>query len=520
MKAVHDLKGTILQHAISMWRRRWHAIGVAWLVCVVGWTAVAYMPNIYEAKTRVYVDTDSMLRPLLRGLAVDTNMLNEVDLMQRTLLSRPNLQKVARLADLDLNAKTVAEQESVVAELERRVKIARQAQNLFLITYNGAKPETAKAVVQSLLTVFVESNLGESRKDIASARTFIDDQITDYKTQLEAAERQVAEFKSRHIGGLPGESVARLEQSLELSMAERSRTIGDLNEAKRRRDEFQRQMATVPQFVDVVGARGNAELEGDATLRAASLEQKLRVLRMRYTESHPDVTETKRLLDLAQAEAAQTSGVEGGGTRSKVVGRNTNPVFDRMRAQMGEEEAKIAQLETRLERNNTEVTRWEDRVKAIPTVGAELARLTRDYDVIKRNYEEMISRRESAKLGQKLEAQSKTLQFRIVDPPDVPVAPAGPNRVLFVSVIFAVGLAAGLFFAFFMGQIDNSIVHLAQLRTVANLPVLGSISTMITEAERWRRKVEATTYSVVCIALVGAFVGLLTVEMLLSRGGA
>src|SRR3990172_3379635 len=244
---------------------------------------------------------------------------------------------------------------------------------------------------------------------------------------------------------------------------------------------------------------------------------------MRYTESHPDVQETKRLLELARAELAQTSGVGGGaGTagRNKIVGRNPNPVYDRMRAQAGEEEAKIAALESRLERNNTEVIRWEDRVKSIPTVGAELARLTRDYDVIKRNYEELISRREAAKLGQKLEAQSKTLQFRIVDPPDVPTVPSGPNRVLFVSVIFAVGLAAGLFFAFFMGQIDNSIVHLAQLRAVANLPVLGSISTMITEAERWRRKVEATTYSVVCVALVGAFVGLLAVEFLLSRGGA
>jgi polysaccharide chain length determinant protein (PEP-CTERM system associated) len=248
----------------------------------------------------------------------------------------------------------------------------------------------------------------------------------------------------------------------------------------------------------------------------------LRVLRMRYTESHPDVQDTKRLLELAQAEAAQTSGVEGGpgAGRTKIVGRNANPVHERLRAQIGEEDAKIAALETRLERNNTEVTRWEDRVKSIPTVGAELARLTRDYDVIKRNYEELIARRESAKLGQKLEAQSKTLQFRIVDPPDVPIIPSGPNRVLFVSVIFAVGLAAGLFFAFFMGQIDNSIVHLAQLRAVANLPVLGSISTMITDAERWRRKVEATTYGVVCIALVGAFAGLLTIELLLNRGGA
>jgi uncharacterized protein involved in exopolysaccharide biosynthesis len=137
------VKMMIWDYASAMWRRRWFAAGVAWLVCVGGWAYVAMMPNTYQAKTRIYVDADSMLRPLLRGIAVDTNVLNEVDIMTRTLLSRPNLQKVARVADLDLGARNVGEQEQIITDLQRKLKIGSQARSLFELSYES-HPDAAR----------------------------------------------------------------------------------------------------------------------------------------------------------------------------------------------------------------------------------------------------------------------------------------------------------------------------------------------------------------------------------------
>src|SRR5579863_7158778 len=109
-----SVKTLIVAHARALWRRRWYAVLVAWLVCLAGWSFVMRLPSEYEAKARVFVDTDSMLRPLLSGIAIDSNLLSQVDLMQRTLLSTPNLQKVSHAADLDLGAQTPSESQGVV----------------------------------------------------------------------------------------------------------------------------------------------------------------------------------------------------------------------------------------------------------------------------------------------------------------------------------------------------------------------------------------------------------------------
>src|SRR5665213_4446435 len=88
----------VLFYLHGIWRRKWIAAAICWIVCIVGWPAVFRIPNVYESQARVYVDVDSLLTPLLRGLAVESNPLQQLDYMQRTLLSRPNMEQVIHLA--------------------------------------------------------------------------------------------------------------------------------------------------------------------------------------------------------------------------------------------------------------------------------------------------------------------------------------------------------------------------------------------------------------------------------------
>lgn len=529
-----DLKGMILHHVAAMWRRRWYAIVIAWAVCTGGWVYVAFLPDQYDAKARVYVDTDTMLRPLLRGLAIDSNLMNEVDLMQRTLLSRPNLTRVARMADLDLAAKSPLEQETVVTDLERRIRIGSQGRNLFSITYQGTNPDVAKKVVQSLLNIFVESNLGASRKDMVQARSFLDDQIRDYERQLDQAEQRVAKFKADNLGVLGGDAghAAKLEQARN----ERERTSGELAETRRKRDELKRQLAAVPQYIEVVNADSGGPpigfgFGGPATGRASDtrekildLEGKVKALMLRYTERHPDVIEAKRLLEILKAEVEEEQKKQeenpsssGDSPVRTVTTTQSNPVYERLKLQLIEEEARIASLEGRLERNEADVRRWEEASKSVPAVAAELGRLTRDYDVIRRNYNELTSRREAAKIGQEIETQTKNIQFRLIDPPEVPQKPTGPNRPLFLSIVLVFGLGAGLAFAFLLGQLDSSIRNVEQLRAAMKLPVLGSISAIRSAWDRRRRLLAGLAYGTICLALGGAYLGLLTIEMYLRH---
>jgi polysaccharide chain length determinant protein (PEP-CTERM system associated) len=535
------VKMMIWDYASAMWRRRWFAAGVAWLVCVGGWAYVAMMPNTYQAKTRIYVDADSMLRPLLRGIAVDTNVLNEVDIMTRTLLSRPNLQKVARVADLDLGARNVGEQEQIITDLQRKLKIGSQARSLFELSYEGTQPQQAKKVIQTLLDIFVESNLGNARKDIVAAQSFINEQIREYEKQLEQAERRLADFKAQNLGFLPGDN--NYSARLEGSRNEMAKTQGELAEARKSRAELTRQLAEVPKTIETLVASTGPDLGGgpigggpaiagglggDSVLRVSELEPKLKTLRLRYTDRHPDVIETKRLLELAKQEEEERAVNEeerlakeaAGGPAAQSAGVKTtasNPVYEQLKLQQVQYDTQIATLESRFERNQGDVKRWEQLARSVPGVAAEMSRLDRDYNVIKRNYDELLSRREAARIGQDLETQTKSVQFRLVDPPEVGSKPTGPNRPLFVSVVFIIGLGAGCVFAFFISQLDTSMRHVEQLRSAFKLPILGGVS-MIQSAWATRRKrIEMASFGLACLSLIGAYLGLLSIEALLTK---
>ncbi len=534
---MNSAKTMLVTYARALWRRRWYAAAVAWVVCLAGWAFVVQLPNQYEAKARIYVDTDSMLRPLMRGIAVDSNILSQVDLMQRTLLSRPNLQKVSHMADLDLYARSQTDMEEIITTLRQRVILSGEGHNLFSLAYTGPNREQAAKVVQSLLTVFVESNLGNSRKDLLSARNFIDEQLRLYTQQLDEAEKKIADFKAKYVGALPGENsfVAKLDNA----RVDLEKTKAELEEAKQKRDELTRQLASVPKYIDSYTAGpdafgagpplgGGAEPGGDsgsarAAARVVDLEQKLKTLLETYTELHPDVVRTKRLLEQAreEAKAAQkpAKAAQGDGPNvSPRATRNTspNPVYEQLQLTLVSMETAIASLEARARRAQGEVERWEKAAKSVPEVGADMSKLTRDYDVIKRAYDELLNRRESAKIGSDLENQTQTVQFRIVDPPEAPSRPVAPKRILLLSVVLLGGILSGAAFSFLLAQVDDSVMTVRQLKEIVSLPVLGAISVVSMASKVRRRAIGTVSFIMICIGLVVTFIGIVSVEAVLG----
>src|SRR5688572_13179068 len=179
-----DLKRQVLIFLDQLWRRRWTALAFTWAVCLVGWLAVALMPNRYVSEARFYVDTQSLLNPLLKGISVnseDKGREEQVTIMQRTLTSRPNLMKVAQMTDLDKTAQSEAELQNLIQSLEDRISIKAQGANLFVVEFSDNSPKLARDVVQSLLTIFVESSVGDKREDIQTAKSFIESQIAEYE---------------------------------------------------------------------------------------------------------------------------------------------------------------------------------------------------------------------------------------------------------------------------------------------------------------------------------------------------
>src|SRR5258705_2771687 len=181
-----ELLQRALVHLRAMWHRRWIGLAAAWIFAIVGVAVAFRIPERFEASARVYVDTQSLLRPVMTGLAIQPNLDQQVALMSRTLISRPNVEKLVRMADLDLSVKSNADREELIDNLLKTLQLGGNvSSNLYVISYRDSNPQQAKNVVQSLLTIFVESSLGDKRQDTRGAVKFLDEQIKRYEQSLQ-----------------------------------------------------------------------------------------------------------------------------------------------------------------------------------------------------------------------------------------------------------------------------------------------------------------------------------------------
>ena len=198
----------LYQLKVILWKVmhfRWVAVAVTSLVLITGWITVFLLPDQYEVKSTVYVDTQSVLKPLLKGLAVDDTVKEQAALlMRRTLLSRPNIEKVILQTDLDLTVDNDKQMERLILSLGSGITVSghgdkrRPDANIYRLTYSSADPQMTFRVVDALLDVFLESTLGMTRQDSSSASRFMSKQIQDYKNRLEAADETVKQFKIKH----------------------------------------------------------------------------------------------------------------------------------------------------------------------------------------------------------------------------------------------------------------------------------------------------------------------------------
>ena len=234
---MESIRTLLFQYLRAAWRRRWLGVAVAWLVCGLGWAATYTIPNSYESNARMFVDADAVLTPLLAGLAANSSPTTQLEIMQRTLLSKPNLEKLISKTDLDLSLSSPSDRQRLIARLASDIKVTPQTKNLFTITYRDKSPKLAHDVVQTLLTIFIESATGTNRTDMENARRFLERQIQSYEQQLRAAEKRRADFRVRYMEILPNDLNPNMG-ALESARTQVTAISGRLQDAIIARDAF------------------------------------------------------------------------------------------------------------------------------------------------------------------------------------------------------------------------------------------------------------------------------------------
>ncbi len=504
----------ILGYAKAAWQRRWWGVAAAWLLCIVGWTWVMIIPDRYEASARVYVDTQTLLKPLLSGLAAEPNVEQQIKLMTRQLVSRPTLEKVARMTDLDVKAKTPEQTESMLNDLAGKISIADAGrENLYTISYQDANGDLAKKVVQSLLTIFVESSLGKTRQDISSSQRFIEEQLQQYQQKLTDAENLLKEFKQKHIGMMPGQGGDYYTKLAETSAQLRQAQL-DQQEAVNRRNQLKRQLADEEPELNAAAAAGPANSETDSRIQA--LEKQMDQLRLQYTDLHPDIQSTKRLIEKLQAQKK----IEIAQRKADPVGsRIQNPVYQQLTIAIAEADASVSALGARVSEYQRRFGELRNASNMIPQVEQEYTQLTRDYEVYRQNYDALLKRRESVTMSGEVESKTDTVDFRVIDPPFVPSQPAWPNRPLLLSLVTLAGLAAGVAVAFLLSQLRRTVTDRRVLRELTGLPLLGAVSRVETDETRRRKRKGLLTYLAALGSLIAAYGAVMVVQLVISRAG-
>jgi polysaccharide chain length determinant protein (PEP-CTERM system associated) len=479
---MHALLQQLKQYAVAGWQHRWKAVAMAWLVSLGGWAYVYTLPDQFRTSTRIYADADIILSQLLSGIAVDSRPQSQVDLLQRTLLSRPNMERVATRTGLDMRANSASSREALLTDLASAVRIQAQTRNLFTITYTDTDPRMAHSVVQSLLTLFMEQATANDRLQMENARTFIGQQLAAYETQLREAEQRRAEFRARYVDLLPGDgNVSGLEQA----RSRLQQLRGELQDAMQRREILRQQIESTPQQLRPADGPG-----GDPRVQEA--ERQLRELRLQFTEQHPAVISARNIL-------AELRSGGGGGARTASGPPVANPLYEQLRVRLLDAESVIASLQRRGQQEEAAVARLEALARSVPQLQAQFAALDRDYDVIRRAYLELLQRRESVQIAGAARSGADRVRLEIVDPPLVPTDAIGPNRFLLSTGVLAGGIGAGALLAFLFAQLDRSFYTVHDLRKLG-LPVIGSISSTVPQRS------QIAAIGAFSVAMVGLFI--------------
>lgn len=516
------LIGQLLIIVRRMWKYRWVGLIVAWVTGVVGAVVVFVLPDRYEASARIYVDTQSILKPLMSGLAVQPNVEQQVTMLSRTLISRPNVEKLVRMADLDLKNQSKAQQEATIETVTGNLSIQSSGRdNLYILGYRDSDPETAKRVVQALVSIFVESSLGQTRQGTSTATTFINEQIKAYEAKLEEAETRLKEFRLKNLANMSGDGKDSASHIAELS-AQLERARLEYREAVNARDAAKAQL-------DAEKSRGGAQTTAQSLLqestanvstpeldaRLGELRRNLDALLQRYTDQHPDIIATRKLIkDLEEQKKKEIAELRKAAmnTPTASVGAvGGSLAMQEITRILATTEVQVASLKARVDEYSSRYAQALSAMKTAPQVEAEAAQLNRDYAIHKRNYEELVQRREQASISGELDVASGVADFRVIDPPRANPKPVAPNRLLLLAGAMAGALAVGLFTTFAASQLRPVFHDANDLRARVELPILGVVTRLVTDADRARQRVELIRFSAGAGGLLAMFAVALTV---------
>lgn len=468
-------KVQLYSYLTGAWHYRWIGVVVAWVICLVGWGALLMVPNQFQAVAKIYVDTDTMMAPLMRGITVSTDPDQQVSVMLNTLLIRPNLEQVVHQTAVPGANFSSAEMALKVKEIQNNVSLTPLGtKNLYEISVTNRDPNKALGISQTLLSIFVDSNIGTKRKDFQGAQSFLDDKVAEYENLVRQAEQRRTAFRQANLNILSNSVTP------EQARAEVEKVRQELGAAEARAASLRGQLGAVSKilYVDtpgplIVNSGSSSGGGGSLIQRLAEAKQTLIDLKSRYTDAYPDVKEAERQVKQLQAELAAMPPTGSAGTGNQSI---PNPVYVQIQGKLSDAMSEAAFQGQRYRDALANLDNAQKMASHAIEVGAKFADLDRDYDVVHKTYQELLARRESARISESVNNERSVINVRVVEPPKKAPFPTAPNRPMINSVILLVGLAGGLATALALSLNAGRFFAKEQLVSEFDYPIIGVVA--------------------------------------------
>lgn len=499
----------------SVWTRRWLVLAVAWGICILGWLAIASIPNRYDSRARLLVDVNEILPDDPQGGSYGGRQ--QIDQIRETLTSARNLEKVAATTGLLPAGAGEREKAGAVGMLQKSIKVVPQQDNIFEITSSvgvgslsdADNAKLASGVLDSLITVFRDDQLRGGRMNAREGLKFLDSQIADREKALREVEARRAAFEAQNIGLIPG-GAGSPAQRVEAARAELGQIDSQLVAAQAQLAAANGQLASTPATINVPGMGSVGG--GVARQQLAGAQNELSSMRARgLTDAHPDVIALKSQIASLKV-VADREGTGGGGG-----GNSQNPAYASLAAMRAERQATVSALNARKAQLTADIARITSQQIQNPGIAAEYDRINGEYTAFKAQYDKLLGQREQVRMRGDVQTETDAIKIELLDPPSKPTSPAAPNRPLFLTLVLLAGIGGGIGVAFGLAQVRTSYATAGKLERASGLPVIGSITEVVTPERHVERRKRLVWLASGGGALVGLYALLLVAEFI-QRG--
>jgi len=464
--------------------KKYIAIAVALAVLSVFTWGSLILPKTYEAESVVAVEKGSIIDPLIQGLGVSSSLESGLINIKNHMTSRNIVERVMKKLDLDVKVKQPNQFEAFVDGIRNNLNVkvlqgSRQADSgtaLLIISYKGNEPKAVRDIVNTLVSEYIEENMGYRTSDVQGAYEFIKNQLLEYKNKVEELDKAIREFREKHPKMIPQNETSILGKIENLQTAKMESDIR-LKELIRKKENIQKQLTGEKELTVAFVTR-----EGTPQARLNYLNNQLVTLTAKYTDNYPEIIKVKHEIEELKKGIAREKapGVETEGSETSTL----NPIYQQLREEFSKTDTEVESLRTRVAELSRQQRELEQRLGQMPKEQEEWSKLQRDKNVSQKIYDELLQKLENAKVSKDLEVTNRGGSFRVVDPAILPLLPAKPNRVMMILLGLLFGSLSGIGAVLGLEYLKPSFKDEGSIETLLKVPVLATIPQITTEEDK------------------------------------